>query len=274
MALPTLRLPDHVRPSSFNIERNHKILTSEPISGMHRMQTRLIGEPYHNIRLKYDPIHRDQFGSLIPFLNNLRGQHDTFGLIIPNYTKTVTGLVEGNYLTTSNNKTRQVLDAGTGPNTELLSAITTGGTHQFSNSIAVTSGNPVGVYFDIPENVSGVTIDLFTDNDGATGIAGSTSYAVNQGRNVHFLTPTITGTVHVRITSTAVTLRSMSIKGGFLKSFYTTTLSPTLSAAHDSSFIMPLPAALMKVSLNGPVQKVEYGANSLIRIELDLIERE
>ena len=274
MALPTLRLPDHVRPASYNMERQHKILSSAPVSGMHRMQTRLIGEPYHTLKLRYDPIHRDDFGSLIPFLNNLRGQHDTFGLIIPNYTKTVTGLIEGNYLTTTNNKTRQVLDAGTGPNTELLSAITVGGTHQFSSALAVTTGTPVGAYFDIPENVSGVTIDLFTSTNGVSGVAASTSYAVNQGRNVHFLTPTTTGTVYVRITSTAVTLRSMSIKGGFLKSFYTTTVSPTLSAAHDSSFIMPLPAALMKVSLNGPVQKVDYGANSLIRIELDLIERE
>ena len=274
MALPTLRLPDHIRPASYNMERQHKILTSDPVSGKHRMQTRLIGEPYHTLKLRYDPIHRDDFGALIPFLNNLRGQHDKFGLIIPNYTKTVTGLIEGNYLTTTTNKTRQVLDAGTGVNTELLSAITVGGGQQFTNSIAVTTGTPVGIYFDIPEATSGVTIDLFTGNDGASGIAGSTSFAVNRGRNVHFLTPTLTGAVYVRITSTNVTLNSMSMKSGFLKSFYSTTLAPTLSASHNSSFIMPLPAALMKVSLNGPVQQVEYGANSLIRIELDLIERE
>ena len=274
MALPTLRLPDHIRPASYNLERQHKILTSDPVSGKHRMQTRLIGEPYHTLKLRYDPIHRDDFGALIPFLNNLRGQHDTFGLIIPNYTKTVTGLVEGNYLTTTTNKTRQVLDAGTGPNTELLSAITSGGGSQFTNSIAVTTGTPVGVYFDIDENVSGVTIDLFTGTNGAAGVVASTSYAVNRGRNLHILTPTLTGVVYVRITSIDVTLKSMSLKSGFLKSFYSTTLAPSLSASHDSSFIMPLPAALMKVSLNGPVQTVEYGANSTIRIELDLIERE
>tara|TARA_R110001606_G_scaffold381526_1_gene542781 strand:- start:3257 stop:4081 length:825 start_codon:yes stop_codon:yes gene_type:complete len=274
MALPTLRLPDHIRPASYNLERQHKILTSDPVSGKHRMQTRLIGEPYHTLKLRYDPIHRDDFGALIPFLNNLRGQHDTFGVIIPNYTKTVTGLVEGNYLTTTTNKTRQVLEAGTGVNTELLSALTSGGGGQFTNSIAVTTGTPVGIYFDVPEATSGVTIDLFTGTNGAAGLVASASYAVNQGRNVHFLTPTLTGAVYVRITSTNVTLNSMSMKSGFLKSFYSTTLAPALSAAHDSSFIMPLPAALMKVSLNGPVQKVEYGSNSLIRIELDLIERE
>ena len=274
MELPILRLPDHVRPSSYMIERNHKVLTSEPVSGMHRMQTRLLGEPYHTINVKYDPIHRDDFGSIVPFLNSLRGQHDTFGLIIPNYTKDVKGLVAGNYLTTTNNKTRQVVDAGTGPNTELLSAVTVGGGGQFSNSIAVTTGTPVAVYFDIPESVSGVTIDLFTGRNGDVGIAGSTSYTVNQGRNVHFLTPTMTGAVYVRITSMNITLKSFSIKSGFLKNFYTTTLAPALSASHDSSFIMPLPAALMKVSLNGPVQQIQYEANSTIRIELDLIERQ
>ena len=274
MALPTTRLPDHIRPSSFSIKRHHRVLSSEPISGKHRMQTRLTGEPYHAIKLRYDPMHRDDFGSLIPFLNNLRGQHDTFGLIIPNYTKTVTGLIEGNYLTTSADKTRQVLVAGTGPNTELWTATTTGLTHQFSNVISATLNTPIGVYFDVPEAVSGVTVDLWTLNTGNTGVAASASYTVNQGRNVHFLTPTSTATVYVRVNSTTPTLGSFSIKEGFIRTPYTTTVAPDLSAAHVSAFLMPLPAALMKVSLNGPVQQVEYGADSTIRVELDLIERE
>lgn len=274
MALPTILLPDNVRPASFDIQRHHKVLTSAPIAGMHRMQTRVIGEAYHTIKLKYDPIHRDDFGAIIPFLNSLRGQHDTFGLIIPNYTKTVTGLVEGNYVTTTGGKTRQVLSAGNGPNTELFTWTTEASGERFSNGLTVTTGTPVGVYFDASGVASGTTISLWSTNDGVTGVIESDSFTVTEGRNVHFLTPTTTGATYVRISSVALTTSSVSIKSGFLKSSYTTTYSPDLTAGHSGDFIMPLPAAVMKVSLNSPAQKISYGADSLIRIDLDLIERE
>lgn len=274
MALPTILLPDNVRPAAFDIQRHHKVLTSAPIAGMHRMQTRVIGEAYHTIKLKYDPIHRDDFGAIIPFLNSLRGQHDTFGLIIPNYTKTVTGLVEGNYVTTTGGKTRQILSAGNGPNTELFTWTTSSFSKTFSNGLSVTTGNPVGVYFDASGVPAGTTICLWTSNDGVTGSILSDSFTVTEGRNVHFLTPTSTGSCYVRIEDANLGITKTSIKSGFLKSSYTTTYSPDLTAGHSGDFIMPLPAAVMKVSLNSPAQKISYGADSLIRIDLDLIERE
>ena len=275
MALPTVLLPDNIRPASFEVKRHEKVLTSAPVIGAHRMQTRIIGEAYHTVRFVYDPMHRDDFGELIPFLNGLRGRHDTFGVIIPNFTKDLTGAHPGNYLTLSNNKTRQVVDAGNANGTELFTGTTVAGSKIFSNGIIIGStAERICVYFDATGLSSSATACLWTTNDGVTGSIASDSFSVRNGRNVVFLTPTSTGAAHVKIDSATGSLSNTSIKNGMLVSSSTATFAPDLLSSHGSSHIMPLPAALMKVSLNNDVQTIRYGSDSLIRIELDMIERE
>ena len=273
--LPTTLLPDTVRPASFDIQRHHKVLTSDPIVGAHRMQTRVIGEAYHTIKMKYDPMPRESYGALIPFLNNLRGQHDTFGVIIPNFTKGSTGLIEGNYITTTRGLTRQVLEAGNGPNDEVFTWTTTASNQMFSNAFTLSTFDLIAVYFDASGVAADTKISLWSSNTGTTGVIESDEFTVREGRNVFFLNPTLdSGNTYVRLSKVPTSVTGFSIKYGWpCGGVFSTTFAPAIPASHHNEYAMPLPAAVMNVSLNSPVQKVSYGADSLIRIELDLIER-
>jgi hypothetical protein len=273
MALPTVRLPDTPRPASFTIQKTQRILTSEPMSGKHRMQTRVIGEPFHSVALKYNPIHRDDFGPLTAFLNGLRGQHDTFGLILPNFTKDDTGLIPGNYLTTSEGIVRQVVNPGVAPNTEIFYASSKAGNNTYSNEISVTSGEPIAVYFDASGVPGNTVVELSSDNGVTHGFSSSDTFVATEGRNVHMLTPNVTGTAYLRIGSGVPVVTDYSIKECFLVSSYNASFAPALQTAHDSQYILPLPAAVMNVSLGAPVTKVQYAKDSTIKIELDLLER-
>ena len=272
MALPLKLLPDTIRPASFEIQRSQNVLTSSPMIGPHRMQTRIIGEASHSIKLKYDPIPSYSMGDLIPFLNSLRGPHDKFGLILQNYAKGTTGLVPGNYLTTTGGKTRQLLATGEAPNTELFTWATAAAGKVFTNSVQVWTSIPVGVYFDASVVPTGSTVELWTTNTGVTGSTMSDAFYVTPGRNVVVLTPTSTGTAYIRI-SQAVTATAYSVKTCVLASSYDIEMAPALLAGNASDYIIPLPAAVMTVSLKGSAQKITYGSDSLIRIELDLVER-
>lgn len=273
MALPTTTMPDVIRPASYDIRRHTNVLSSTPIVGAHKTQTRAIGEAWHTIKLTYDPMHRDDFAELVSFCNARFGSNDTFGIYVPNFTKTKQGLERGNYLSLSSGKFAQLDSPGSADNTQLYSFKTTASNQTFSNQIAVTTGVPVAVYFEASGVTSTSTVQLWTANTGTTGSTASDVFPVTNGRNLVMLTPTTSVGVYVKVTGSTTTVSDMSIKTGVDIGSNTATFAPRLLAADDSSYILPAPAALIPVSLSSNVQEVSYGRDSFIRLTLDLIER-
>ena len=273
MALPTTTMPDVIRPASYDIRRHTTVLSSTPIMGAHKTQTRAIGEAWHTIKLTYNPMHRDDFAGLVSFLNDCYGRHTTFGVYIPNFTKTRNGLEPGNYQSLTSGKFAQVNSTGSASNTQLYTHKTAASNKIYSNSVSVTAGIPVAVYFDAAGVSSTSTVQLWTANTGTTGSTASDSFTVTNGRNLVMLTPTSTGSMFVQVTGSTTTVSDFSIKTGQLVSSHTTTFAPSLLAADGASYILPAPVARVPVSLASNAQAVEYGRDSFIRVSVDLIER-
>ena len=273
MALPTLMLPDTVRPASYDIQRQTNVLSSVPITGAHRRQTRAIGEAYHTLSLKYHPMHRDEFAEIVAFVNDMYGMHSTFGVLIPNFTKDRLGAQAGNYLTLSTGKTTQLNSAGSMDNTQLYTAKTNASIYTFSNQVAVTSGVPVAVYVDVSGTTATSEIQMWSTNTGTTGSAMSDGFTLRPGRNLVMLTPSSSGGAYVRLKGSTITVTECSIKTGVHVGSNTQTMSPSLLAADDSAYILPAPAAILSCSLASNAQTVSYGNDSFIRMDLNLTER-
>ena len=274
MAIPTLRLPDSPRPSSYKITKKSNVLTSAPIVGAHRTQTRLIGEDYHMVSLTYDPMSRDEFAPLITFLNGLQGQHTQFAVTIPNFGRSANVLESGNYISLSNGRCVQIVDASGFTPSSLASATTNpNSTETFSTIVPVTSGVPVGVYFNATNVDAQGSVSLAATNAAGGGTVLSDSRELSNGRNFVVLTPTTTQGCYVRFAHGATTgVSGLSVFTGL--STASATLSPALTPADAGAFMVPGEASVMPCSLTTNGVSVTYGSDSFIRVKLDLIERQ
>lgn len=275
MAIPSLRLPDNPRPSSYKITKKSNVLTSAPVVGAHRMQTRLIGEDYHMVSLTYDPMSRDEYAPLVSFINGLQGQHTQFAVTIPNFSRSASVLEMGNYVSLSNGRCVQIIDASGFTPSNLATGTTKPSSFEtFSNILSVTAGVPVGIYCNAADVAAEGLISLHATNAvGGGTILSEEQVELSNGRNFVILTPTATQGVYVRMTHPATTtITDLSVFTGV--SAASATLSPALTAADAGAYLVPGEAAVMPCSLTSNGVSVTYGADSFITVKLDLIERQ
>lgn len=275
MAIPSLRLPDNPRPSSYKITKKSNVLTSSPIAGAHRMQTRLIGEDYHMVSLTYDKMSRDEYAPLVSFLNGLQGQHTQFAVTIPNFSRSANVLEAGNYVSLSNGRCVQIVDASGFTPSNLATGTTRPTSFEsFSNIISVTAGVPIGVYLNTTDVAAEGTIDLRATNAAGGGsLLSEEQVSLSNGRNFVVLTPTSTQGLYVHATHPATTtVSALSVFTGL--SAASATLSPALTPADAGAYLVPGEAAVMPCSLTSNGTSVTYGADSFITVKLDLIERQ
>lgn len=275
MAIPALRLPDHPRPSSYEITKLSNVLSSAPIVGAHRTQTRLIGEDYHTVSLSYNPMSRDEYAPLISFINSLQGPHTQFAVTIPNFSRSSNVLEAGNYVSLSNGRCVQIMDASGFTPSNLVTGTTKPNSFEtFSNIISVTAGVPVGIYLNAADVAAEGTISLRATNAAGGGsLLSEEQVDLSNGRNFVVLTPTATQGLYVRATHPATTtITAMSVHTGL--SAASATLSPALTPADAGAYLVPGEAAVMPCSLTESGVTVTYGSDSFISVRLDLIERQ
>jgi hypothetical protein len=275
MSLPTTRMPDAPRPASFKVDRMSNVLRSVPITGAHRAQTRVIGESYWSVDLSYNPMREEHFGPLIAFLNKQNGMHEAFGVTLPNFDSRDVVAV-GNYISLSNGKCVQIETVGSlsAPSQLFVASTNPTATQTFTNSIAVTSGVPVSVYVEADSVVSSATVEMWTTNTGSTGSNRSNVEAINAGRNMVCLTPTVSGSVYIKVShGTTASLSSWSLYGGLQVGIQTATTAPSVQASDAAAYYLPGPVAVIPVSLSSNKMSVEYGKDSFIKLKVGLTER-
>ena len=275
MSLPTTRMPDSPRPASFKVDRVSNVLRSVPITGAHRAQTRVIGESYWAVNLDYNPMREEHFGPLISFLNKQEGMHDSFGINLPNFDSRDIVAV-GNYISLSNGKCVQIETAGSlsAPSQLFIASTNPSATLTYTNSIAVTSGVPVAIYVEADSIVSSATVEMWTTNGVATGSNRSNVEAIYAGRNLVCLTPTVSGSVYIKVThGTTATLSSWSLYEGLQVGIQTTVTAPDVQASDAGAYYLPAPMAVMPVSLGSNKMSVDYGKDSFIKLKIGLTER-
>ena len=274
--MPTtlLRLPDSPRPASYKITKQSNVLVSSPIVGAHRSQTRLIGEDYHMVSLTYDPMSRDEYAPLVTFLNGLQGQHTRFEVTIPNFSRSANVLEQGNYVSLSNGRCVQILDAGFVSFNQVSGTTSPAPSVTYSNSIAVESGVPIGVYFDATDIGAAGTCSLRATKSETDGSLLSTEVMpITNGRNFIKLVPTATQNLYIQIRhGNTTSVKNLSAHIGQRSA--AATLSPSSTPADAGAYLIPGQAAVLSCSLAKSGVSVTYGADSFIKVKLDLVERQ
>lgn len=274
MALPTSVLPTIPAPAEYNLSSVYKTYVSDPIAGKIQRQTRTYGAHAWELELSYNPMDRSAFAGLQAFLEQQRGRHDKFGVLIPSLAQEK-GLAPGNLLNASgHNKVYRVVSLGNQANTQLYTSNLVSESKRFSNSIPVTAGVPIAVYFKL-DNQSGTYPSVSIKSATVAGTLISDSLTTTDGYQLHILTPTSTdASAYVEISSTANTVTEWSIQTGIQISSSTMTLVPTPLASVENQYLMPAPACVMNCSLDNDVQTIRHGRDRFVRIEVNLIERD
>lgn len=275
MSLPTTRMPDSPRPASFKVDRVSNVLRSVPITGAHRAQTRVIGESSWAVNLDYNPMREEHFGPLISFLNKQEGMDNTFGVNLPNFDSRDV-VASGNYINLSNGKCVQIETVGSllAPSQLFIASTNPSSTLTYTNSMAATAGVPLSVYFEADSVLSTATVELWSNNSATTGATRSNQEAVQSGRNLVMLTPTVSGAVYVRIShGSSASATGWSVYEGLQVGIQTTVTAPLTQASDSASYYLPAPMAVMPVSLSSNKMSVTYGKDSFIKIKVGLTER-